>query len=323
MTGKPTWTTYPFYAIALDTIPRILGFCDRNTDSPTYGCCDRNYWKYKILDFPNARFQESGLLFALAYTSELPDNLFFQNQKMAAWSKQVWRFWLAQRNRDGSANELYPNEHSFCATAFTTGAFLETVILLGGIEKWEEEVQASRSSVKWLSNHDNTRVANQMAASLWALTAYAHLSGEQRDWDNADERKLQIVALATTDGILPEYGGLDLGYQSISLSALERVRALGLDDSSLNKLIARAADLVEQLTISGRNTASFRNSRNTQYVFPYALSLCERPILTHLLTGLANRELLNPSWMDDRYCISMAIDYWMAGMELCDVDDHH
>ncbi len=322
MTGKSTWATSPFYTVALDIVPRVLGFCDRNPDSPTYGCCDRNYWKYKILDFPNARFQESGLLFALAYSSDLPENPFFQNQKMATWSKQVWRFWLAQRNRDGSANEVYPNEHSFCATAFTTAAFLESVVLLRDFTEWEEELKASRSSVRWLNEHANTLVGNQMSASLWALTAYAHLSGNQKDWDNAHERKHQILAMATSDGVLPEYGGLDLGYQSISLSALERVKVLGLNDPSLNKLIAQGADLVEHLTISNINTASVRNSRNTQYLFPYALSRSERPILLHLLAGLANRKILNPSWMDDRYCISMATDYWMSGLEGSYADDY-
>ena len=61
---------------ALETVPRVLGQCDRGAGSATAGCCDRTYWHYHILDFPNARFQEAGWLLALAYTSDLPGNAY-------------------------------------------------------------------------------------------------------------------------------------------------------------------------------------------------------------------------------------------------------
>ncbi len=60
-----------FLGPALETIPRVLGLCDRQANSATYGCCDRHHWHYRAIDFPNARLQEAGWLFALAYAAML------------------------------------------------------------------------------------------------------------------------------------------------------------------------------------------------------------------------------------------------------------
>ena len=38
---------------ALKQIPKLLTLLDRNPHSPTYGCFDRNFWHYKIIDFPS------------------------------------------------------------------------------------------------------------------------------------------------------------------------------------------------------------------------------------------------------------------------------
>ena len=46
-----------FARTALAEIPKILTLGDRNPHSPTYSCFDRNYWQYKIIDFPTPRFE--------------------------------------------------------------------------------------------------------------------------------------------------------------------------------------------------------------------------------------------------------------------------
>src|SRR4029078_21578 len=48
-----------FGRAALDLIPKILTLQDRNAHSPTYGCFDRNFWHYKIIDFPSGILQEA------------------------------------------------------------------------------------------------------------------------------------------------------------------------------------------------------------------------------------------------------------------------
>lgn len=41
---------------------RIIGFIDKESESPTFGCADRAYWHYKTIDYFNARYQEAILI---------------------------------------------------------------------------------------------------------------------------------------------------------------------------------------------------------------------------------------------------------------------
>ena len=45
-------------------------------------------------------------------------------------------------------------------------------------------------------------------------------------------------------------------------------------------------------------------------------------ILTRHERGVANGRVLNPSWMDDRFCAPMALDYLTTAMELSRDQQH-
>ncbi|MBI5055299.1 MAG: hypothetical protein HZB61_01595 [Nitrospirae bacterium] len=301
---------------ALETIPRILGLCDRKENSPTLGCCDRTYWHYRLIDIPNARYQEAGLLFALAYSVKLPGNFFYGSAMLKTWTKDIWRFWLRRRNRDGSTNEVYPYERSFCSTAFSTAAFVETVLMQGGAEEWEEEIKECESTVLWLYRNRNEEVVNQMAASLLALTGFSVLTGDNRFAGMARERRDNVISLADNNGIFPEYGGFDAGYQSITMSALARTIALSGGDGDLEEILRKGERFLSgKIDHDGRTDPS-KNSRDTQYIYPYALAVMKSELLDRLTRGIEGGTVLNPTWMDDRYCIAFAIDYLLSAEEL-------
>jgi hypothetical protein len=304
-----------FAGPAINTTARVLGLADRDAESQTFGCCDRNYWHYKIIDFANARMQEAGLLFALAYATEAANNPFYRRPKMLQWSRAAWRFWLKRRNRDGSLAEVYPNERSFCATAFTAAAFVETVPLLGGAPVWAEEIAQAEATMAWLAENRNPEVGNQMAASLQALTGYARLTGNPKHAAAAGARRQEVLAITASDGTLPEYGGCDLGYQTISLASLLRVLRLSPNDAEIESLIRKGLALVDAgLDADGRADPA-RNSRGTQFIYPSALEAFANPAVERVSAGLARGAILRPIWMDDRYCIPFAADYWFAFRE--------
>ena len=72
----------PFAREALRWIPKILTLQDRNRHSPTYGCFDRNYWQYKIIDFPSGMSQEFVYPLALAWAAELEGNAFYRQDAL-------------------------------------------------------------------------------------------------------------------------------------------------------------------------------------------------------------------------------------------------
>ena len=70
---------------ALRQIPKLLTQQDRNPHSPTYGCFDRNFWQYKIIDFPSGMSQEFVWPLALVYDLPLPNNPYYQQQAVKSW----------------------------------------------------------------------------------------------------------------------------------------------------------------------------------------------------------------------------------------------
>ncbi|KIL96701.1 hypothetical protein CCC_01567 [Paramagnetospirillum magnetotacticum MS-1] len=306
----------PFLSEGLAVVPRVLGLADRQEDSPTYGCCDRAYWHYRTTDFPNVRFQEAGLLFALAHGLDHPGNRFHAKPAMARWARAAWRFWLGRRNRDGSFAEAYPGDRGFCGTSFSAAAFVETVRLLGGAEAWAGELAAAAPSFAWLAANDNPEVANQRAGSVWALAGYARLTGDGALEKTARIRLNDLLCGMDGEGWFPEYGGGDTGYQSITMAALVLAGDwLGHGEALSGALTRAETALASRLRPDGRVADIAANSRGTQFVYPSALVRRRSPVATALTRGLAEDVILRPAWMDDRYCIALAIDHLMAGRE--------
>ena len=159
--------------IVLGEVPRIISLCDRDVNSATGGCFDRNYWHYKQIDFPNARLQEGMLLLALLYLKEFPGNIYFGNENVRKWAIEALEFWEKIQNSDGSFSEIYPYERSFCWTSFSTYAATETVLLLNE----HTDLRKITKAGKWLVIHNNSAVSNQVAGSIAALYHLYLLNG--------------------------------------------------------------------------------------------------------------------------------------------------
>jgi len=312
-----------FLGPALETVARVLGLCDRKFGSPSYGCCDRIHWHYRVTDFANARMQEAGLLLAVAYAAPLPGNHFHHKAAIRDWTRAIWRFWLDHRNSDGSVIEVYPYERSNCATSFTAACFVESVALLGGVAEWRDELAQAEQTFSWLSTHSSPEVANQMAASMLGLAGYARLTGKAEVREAARRRRDEFVATVAADGTYPEYGAFDAGYQSITLSALVRVQRLGDTDTALSDAIRRGeAKLAAAIDDLGR-TDYEHNARSTQFIYPYGLAARRSQALSRFEEGLRANAILRPTWMDDRYCIPLAADHLLTAWELSNANDAH
>lgn len=310
-----------FLGPALETVARVLGLCDRQVGSPSYGCCDRMHWHYRVTDFANARMQEAGFLLALAYAAPLPGNRFRGQEALRKWTRAIWRFWLDRRNGDGSVIEVYPYERSNCATSFTAACFVESVAMLGGAQEWRDELAAAEPTFAWLAAHSSPEVANQMAASTLALTGYARLTGKPTVQKAAHRRRDEFVASVDGDGSYPEYDGFDAGYQSITLSALVRVQRLGDANSALEDAVRRGEEKLTAVIDNLGRTDGKHNARSTQFLYPYGLAARRSPALARLEAGLRADAIIRPTWMDDRYCIPLAIDHLLTAWELSDAND--
>src|SRR5882757_8450157 len=95
---------------ALRWIPKILTLQDRNRHSPTYGCFDRNYWQYKIIDFPSGMSQEFVWPLALAWATELEGNAFYRQDALREWVEAGMVFAARSAHADASCDDYFPFE---------------------------------------------------------------------------------------------------------------------------------------------------------------------------------------------------------------------
>ena len=66
----------------LDLIPRLLSCLDRDSYSTNYGCFDRLYWGWKVVDFPDATLQRGVYPLTLVYSNNFEGNIYFKNNTL-------------------------------------------------------------------------------------------------------------------------------------------------------------------------------------------------------------------------------------------------
>jgi len=295
-----------FFEKGLAQIPRILGLMDRDPASRTYGCCDRAFWHYRTTDFPNARMQEAALALTFAWLADDHQNYFLGSGQLRERIMAAVRFWERRRHGDGSVDESYPFERHFCATAFTFYAMTQSLLLLdeplsGG---WDR-------TADFLCRHDNSEVANQMACAAGALYNMFLLT-KKEEYKTGFEQKIEkLLQMQNTAGWFSEYGGFDLGYDTITLSFLAGIyKKTGRTDilAAAEKCVGNMASRID----ADGYFSPEGMSRRTQFLYPYGFSVFAPEILQKIAQGLSRDVILNPAWMDDRYCIPLTANYLLT-----------
>jgi hypothetical protein len=297
-----------FSDIALAQVPRILGFIDRDPLSRTYGCCDRAFWHYKTMDFPNARFQEAALVLTLASLLAPKEHPFYRSSSLDAHAMAAIAFWAKHVHRNGSVDESYPYERHFCATAFTLYAVSESVLIGEKKLPWDLDHVGC-----FLIKNRNTDVSNQMACAAEALHNLFLLTGNKKFEVGSQEKIDQLLLMQNTRGAFCEYAGFDLGYDTITLSFLAGLHKKTKRED-VKKSALRAIDHIAGHIEEDGYYAPGLMSRQTQFFYPYGFSYFASDLLTKVEKGLKNNVLLNPSWLDDRYCIPLTANYLRLGL---------
>ncbi len=280
-------------------LPRVLTQMDRDPGSPTFGCFDRNYWHYKIRDFPSAILQQGAFAVdALRRSSESPEIL-------VRWSAGAVNALGRLVDRTGGVDEYYPFERSYPAAAF--GLWTAARLLAD----WQASAPRLAAAVdpeplRRLADHVGRRVEvqamNQQAAGLagivWA--AQAGLAPD-RSAGHAD----RLFAAQHVEGWFEEYGGPDFGYLTVTLDALADYHDATGDERALSAA-DRAVGFLAALVGADGRLPSTLNSRNTDYVVPYGLAraAARNPLASWLVHTLF-RDAADPGcflWAtDDRY----------------------
>ena len=299
---------------ALALIPKILTLQDRNPHSPTYGCFDRNFWHYKIIDFPSGMAAEFVWPLALAYSLPIPGNPYFQIPAIKQWVEAGIRYAARSAHPDGSCDDYFPFEKAAGAAAFSLLACLESYALLELHDSELLDFFGLRAD--WLADHhESGRLTNHQALIVLCLEKTSRLFSSNR-WDKAKAKRLKrVLDWQNEEGWFQEYEGCDPGYHTLTIALLAQVHALAPTTevkAALQKAIYFAANFVHpDGSFGGEYT-----SRNTYNFFPHGFEFAGEwmpealEINDRILTGLARG--LGACYADDHILGHHAWSYLLA-----------
>jgi hypothetical protein len=299
---------------ALKQIPTILTLLDRNRHSPTYGCFDRNFWHYKIIDFPSGMSQEFVWPLALAYSTNIPNNPFYQQPVIRDWVKAGILYAAKTAHPDGSCDDYFPYERAGGAAAFSLLACIESYTLLNLDEPEALSFFARRAD--WLAHHQESgRLTNHQALIVLCLELLSRLLNSER-WNESKEQRLaQVLSWQNPEGWFQEYEGCDPGYHTLTISCLARFYELR-PSNQLKDAIAKAVSLAAHFIHPDGSFGGEYTSRNTYNFFPHGFELVGKwmpealSINDQFLEGLAKG--LAPAYSDDHIIGHHTWNYLLA-----------
>lgn len=291
-----------FASEALALIPKILTLQDRNPHSPTYGCFDRNYWHYKIIDFPSGMAAEFVWPLALVYSLPLPGNPYHQQPAVREWIEAGLRYMARSAHKDGSCDDYFPFEKAAGAAAFSLLAGLEAYHILGMHDGEMLEFFTRRAD--WLAHHhESGRLTNHQALIVLCLEKVGRLLETER-WDDLKAKRLaRVLEWQNEEGWFQEYEGADPGYHTLTVGLLAQVHEL-TPSHDLRAAIERGVKFATEFIHPDGSFGGEYTSRNTHNFFPHGFEFVG-------------------SWLPEALAIN---DQFLAGLGrglgACYADDH-
>lgn len=300
----------------LEEIPRLLGLLNRNPMSENYGCFDRQYWHYKIIDTPSARCQEAALTLALLYTT--PNNPYYQKEQILEWINASLEFWVKIQEKNGSFNEWYPHENSFVATAFSCYAISETLLIIkDSIKNKDVIIKSLIKSCDWLLSKKEKRVQNQEGGALIATYNLFLLTSKIKYKHGAKKQFRSIINSQTKEGWFYEYGGPDIGYLSLMIDYLSKYYTKSKDKTVL-KALNKSIDFISYFVHPNLTFGGEYGSRNTEYLIPSGFEILAKEnaraaaIAKCIRDSIKNKTTITLSSLDDRYLTYITYDWLQA-----------
>jgi hypothetical protein len=299
---------------ALAQIPKILTLLDRNSHSPTYGCFDRTFWQYKVIDFPAGMSQEFVYPLALAYHCNLPGNIYYQQPAIKEWVRAGIFYAAKSSHANGSCDDYFPYERAAGAAAFSLLACVESYTLMG--LNHPEVLSFFEKRANWLAQHQESgRLTNHQALIVLCLELLGRLLSTNR-WDVSKQERLeQVLSWQNSEGWFIEYEGCDPGYHTLTISCLARVYELNKSER-LQQAIAAGVKLAAEFVHPDGSYGGEYTSRNTYNFFPHGFELVGKwlPVALNIndrfLQGLAND--LGSCYADDRIIGHHTWNYLLA-----------
>jgi hypothetical protein len=260
---------------------RLLSEQNLDPYTPTYGCFDRRYWSWKLIDYPEATFQRN--VYPLAWLLRQVSGQ--SNQVSARLTTAVIAgldYAVRIQHKDGSFDQAFPNEHSFGATAFLLHPLLEAYQVTTAAMSTKQCMDFKvclRRGADFLCQYDETHghIANHLAGAVLCLLECANFFNESHYAHRAKTILQTILDHQSREGWYLEYEGADPGYQTLCLHYLAQVYQLSPDERLRNSL-TKAVDFLAWFVHPDGTFAGEYGSRRTSIYYPGGLALLQGAI---------------------------------------------
>lgn len=311
-------------------IPRLLSWQDREPLSKTHGCFDRNFWGWKFVDFPGARFQEGVYSLSWLFMHSCKENPLAGNERVLEWIRAGMEFWRGIQYADGSYDEAYPFEHSLAATAFTTFYIGEAFLMLNDdLEDGEKQLirESFERAGRWLCHNDEHHgvLSNHLAAAAAALEVVYQITDASRYRERSQHFLQRIYERQSTEGWYEEYGGADPGYQTHGTFYLARIWQY-TQDNALLKSLKDSVEFLKYFIHPDRTLGGEYGSRNTEFYFPAGFEILAArlsdaaDIAAFMRPALAERKVAGVWTMDAYNFFPMLNNYLFAAENAMSLD---
>lgn len=260
---------------------RVLSSQDRDPSSPTYGCFDRRYWAWKLVDFPEATFQRH--VYPLALLVQDPASRLHNRADVMDAIQSGLRFAVSIQHPNGSFDQAFPFEQSWAATAFLLQPMIAAFELVQPCLGGDADRIAGRlaQSAAFLCREHETHglITNHLAGGAYSLYIAGQTLQNREATEAADALVARILASQSPEGWFPEYGGADPGYQTLCLYYLAEISKLK-PSPALTRSLDRALGFLQWFVHPDGTLGGVYGSRRTRiaYLGGFALLGAEFPL---------------------------------------------
>ena len=235
----------PYLGQAHEALPRLLGSIDRDASSPTAGVADRRRWAWRTTDFADATWQTSAVGLAVMRSEDLLPSWLPPSEAERICISLVEGMRRLIR-RDGSLEEAFPRERSWCVTGFGPLVIGEVLRRLGDMipeatrSAWDRDVVRMQ---RFLMRRDEAHgeISNHRATVAAALLVESSAADDAAK-SRARSMLESLVEVEGGNGWWPEYGGFDPAYQSLCMHYLAWARRFLSESDPLGDRLAGALE---------------------------------------------------------------------------------
>lgn len=305
-----------------DVFPRVLSMFDRDPYSNTCGVGNRFYWGWKLIDFGNGTFQGAANCFSRLLKHDLLPNMVSKE----SMEKRIRDMFLGAnylRRRNGSMEEAFPYESSFCVTALVAYDLLTSMELQQNDlsrEEWEQRLGIILPMVSFLCKADETHafISNHLATAVAALYKWFHFTGDLQAYRRGTLFLERIIAQRSKEGWFREYEGADPGYQTLCMHYLTDVYKM-MPNDELENILRKAIQFLCYFAHPDGSFGGIYGSRNTRFFYPTAFEYFKdsvpeaRSLADFMYNSIGTMSTVTLASMDEPNIVPMLNSYaWAA-----------